>query len=88
MAKKGPGKGKRSMFGRAAGGLWISGQISKPAAALFKVQRAHLVRIYREIFGAAPKAVSKANVIEYVLRGDAATIDLFLEARKAANRGT
>lgn len=62
-------RGKMPIFGRNGTGMWISGAISPAAAQLFKAQKRELIALYRRIYGRRPAEVSKAMVVEYVLRG-------------------
>lgn len=79
MAKK--TGGYVTVFGRTGGGLWVSGQISPKAAKLFQAKKREIVALYREVNGAAPTQVSKANVIEYLLLGPEKTRAIFEELK-------
>lgn len=65
------------MFGRSAGGVWISGALTAEGAVLFRRAKLELEALYRSEFKRAPGTVSKSSVVEYVLRGKAATLKYF-----------
>lgn len=58
-----------TMFGPTGGGMWFSGQLNAGATKVFKEREIELRRVYRKVYGCEPSAVSKANVIEFALRG-------------------
>lgn len=64
--------GRPSLFGLKQGGLWISGGLSEEGSQLFEHKRQELEALLRRHKSEA--RVSKADVVEYLLRGKQATI--------------
>lgn len=69
MAKKGPGRGRVGLFGRKGGGLWVSGALTKEGKAAFQRRRKELEALHEDTRGRRPSTVTKADVVEFALRG-------------------
>jgi hypothetical protein len=78
------GSGRVGLFGRKDGGVWISGVLSADAGPFYVMAREELLRLYVGIFGEPPGTISKADVIEYALRGRKRTREYFLERRDSS----
>lgn len=70
-------KGRSGLFGRKDGGMWISGLLSKDGLKFYNQQKARLILVYQSVYGEKPRTVSKADVLEFGLRGEEASRQYF-----------
>jgi hypothetical protein len=70
-----PKAGRASIFRGKADGVRVQGILTKRGARAFEQTRRSLAKLYQQVTGSKPAAVSDADVIEYLAIGEGATVE-------------